>query len=177
MYGGSAFTLHNTLVEQEAKDENGDPITKEKAQEYYDTYFEAYAGVAEFIKNQKKYAHRHEKVFTLIGRKRRLPDINSNDHKMSSYCERLSVNSAIQGSGGDIMMMCQPKIDNDERLQEMNCRMILQVHDELVFVCPKKHEKEATAIIKHYMENALPKPLNVPLRVDSDFGESYASAK
>jgi len=63
MYGGGAFTLYNTLSDQDAVDENGDPVTKEKAQEYYDRYFEAYAGVAEFIRNQKKFAHRHEKVF------------------------------------------------------------------------------------------------------------------
>ena len=97
MYGGGAFTLFNTLSSEDAVDENGDPITKEKAQEYYDRYFEAYAGVAEFIKNQKKFAHRHEQVFSLIGRKRRLPDINSNDYKIVGYQERLSVNSAIQG--------------------------------------------------------------------------------
>ena len=130
MYGGGAFTLYNTLSDQDAVDENGDPVTKEKAQEYYDRYFEAYAGVAEFIKNQKKFAHRHEQVFTVIGRKRRLPDINSNDYKIVGYQERLSVNSCIQGSGGDIMMVCQPKIDNDPRLKELGCRMILQVHDK-----------------------------------------------
>jgi DNA polymerase-1 len=90
MYGGGAFTLFNTLSEQDALDENVEPITKEKAQEYYDMYFEAYAGVAEFIKNQKKFAHRHEMVYTLIGRKRRLPDINSGDPKMVGYQERLA---------------------------------------------------------------------------------------
>lgn len=132
MYGGGAFTLFNTLSNEDAVDENGDPITKEKAQEYYDRYFEAYAGVAEFIKNQKKFAHRHEQVFSLIGRKRRLPEINSNDYKIVGYQERLSVNSAIQGSGGDIMMLCQPKIDNDTRLQELGCSMRLQVHDRLI---------------------------------------------
>lgn len=177
MYGGGAFTLYNTLSDQEAVDENGDPVTKEKAQEYYDKYFETYAGVAEFIKNQKKFAHRHGMVFSLIGRKRRLPDINSNDYKLVGYQERLSVNSCIQGSGGDIMMMCQPKIDNNKRLKELGCTMRLQVHDELVFVCPEKNAEEAITIIKDLMENPLPKPLNIPLRVDSDTGKSYAEAK
>jgi DNA polymerase-1 len=177
MYGGSGVTLYNTLRDEEATDENGDPITKEKAQEYYDLYFEKYAGVAGFIKNQKKFAHKNECVYSLIGRKRRLPDINSSNFRMAGYQERLSVNSCIQGSGGDIMMMCQPKIDNDARLQEMNCRMILQVHDELVFVCPREHVEEAIKIIKNYMEHPLPKPLNVPLRADADWGQTYAEAK
>ena len=177
MYGGGAFTLYNTLSDQEAVDENGEPVTKEKAQEYYDLYFEKYAGVAEFIKNQKKFAHRHEMVFSVIGRKRRLPDINSSDYKISGYQERLSVNSCIQGSAGDLMMLCQPKIDRHPRLKELGCTMRLQVHDELVFVCPKEHSEEAIGIIKDLMENPLPKPLNIPLRVDADTGNSYAEAK
>lgn len=131
MYGGSAFTLYRTLAEEEAKDENGNLITKEKAQEYYDKYFEAYSGVAEFIKNQRKFAHKHEVVFTVIGRKRRLEGINSNDYKMMGYYERLAINAPIQGSGGDIMMMCQPKIENDKRLKELGCTMRLQVHDKV----------------------------------------------
>jgi DNA polymerase I-like protein with 3'-5' exonuclease and polymerase domains len=177
MYGGSAMTLYGTLKDEEATDENGDPVSKEKAQEYYDKYFDAYQGVANFIKNQKKFAHRNECVYSLIGRKRRLPEINSADFRMSAYQERLSVNSCIQGSGGDIMMMCQPKIDGNKRLLEMGCTMRLQVHDELVFNCPKEHVEEAIKIIKDLMEHPLPKPLNIPLRADADFGSSYAEAK
>lgn len=177
MYGGGASTLYNTLSGEGALDENGDPITKEKAQEYYDKYFEAYEGVADFIKTQKKFAHRYEMVYTIIGRKRRLPDINGKDFKTVAYLERLSVNACIQGSGADIMMMCQPKIDANERLKELGCTMRLQVHDELIFVCPDENVEEAIGIIKELMEHPLPKPLNIPLRVDSDFGKSYAEAK
>ena len=177
MYGGSAGTLFNTLDGEDAVDENGDPITKEKAQEYYDKYFEAYSGVADFIKNQKRFAHKHGCVYSVLGRKRRLHDINSHDYRTVAYQERLSVNSAIQGSGGDIMMMCQPKIENDPRLIEMGCTMRLQVHDEVVLNCPDEHLEEATKIVKNYMEHALPKELNIPLRVDSDTGKSYAEAK
>ena len=177
MYGGSPYTLYNSLSAEDAVDENGDPITEEKAKEYYEKYFEAYAGVAQFIRDQKKFAHKHEFVNTILGRKRRLPGINSNNKKDVSYCERLSVNSAIQGSGGDIMMMCQPKLDNHPRLLEMGCTMRLQVHDELIFVCPKEHLEEAVTIIKDIMEHPLPKPLNIPLRVDYDTGSTYAQAK
>jgi DNA polymerase-1 len=177
MYGGGAYTLYQTLKEQDATDENGDPITEEKAQEYYDKYFKAYEGVAEFIKNQKKFAHRNELVYSLIGRKRRLKNINGHDYKMTAYEERLAVNSAIQGSGGDIMMVVQPKIDEDADLIRMNCRMILQVHDELVFVCPRKYIQECARIICDYMAHPLPKPLNIPLKAEWDWGETYANAK
>lgn len=164
-------------MEEGALDENGDPITKAKAQEYYDLYFEAYNGVKGFIKDQKKYAHKHEMIYTLIGRKRRLPEINGKDYKTVSYLERLSVNSCIQGSGADLMMVVQPLIENDKRLKELGVSMRLQVHDELVFVCPKTSVEEAIPIIKNYMEHPLPQPLNIPLRVDSDYGATYAEAK
>lgn len=97
MYGGSASTLYNTLSKEGAVDENGEPITKEKAQEYYDKYFEAYSGVANFIKEQKKFAHKHGCVYTILGRKRRLHNINGKDFREVAYEERLAVNSAIQG--------------------------------------------------------------------------------
>lgn len=177
MYGGGAYTLYTTLTDEDAVDENGDPVTEAKAKEYYDKYFEAYSGVKEFIESQKTFAHKYEQVYSVIGRKRRLPDINSNDYKVKGYNERLSVNSPVQGSAGDLMMLCQPAIENDKRLQELNCRMVLQVHDELVFICPDANLEEATAIIKNYMEHPLPKPLNVPLRADYDNGKCYASAK
>lgn len=177
MYGGGAFTLFNKLDEEDALDENGDPITKEKAQEYYDMYFEAYAGVAEFILEQKHYAHAHEMVYSVIGRKRRLHDINSRDYKTVAYEERLSVNSPVQGSASDLMAVCQPVIDNNEELKALGCTMRLQVHDELVFVCKKENAEKAIVIIKDLMEHPLSKPLNIPLRVDAGFGETYAKAK
>lgn len=177
MYGGSAITLFNTLDAEDAVDEDGNPITKEKAQVYYDKYFEAYSGVAEFIKNQKRFAHKHGCVYTVLGRKRRLHNINSSDFRTVAYEERLSVNSAIQGSGGDIMMMCQPKIENDPRLKEIGCNMRLQVHDEVVLNCPDEHLEEAIKIVKNYMEHSLPRELNIPLRADYDTGKTYADAK
>jgi DNA polymerase-1 len=177
MYGGGATTLYDTLAEEDAVDENGDPITKAKAQEYYDMYFEAYKGVKSFIGDQKRYAHKHELIYTLIARKRRLPGINGKDYKTVSYLERLSVNGCIQGSGADIMMMCQPVIEFCDELAKLGCTMRLQVHDELVFNCPDKNIDKAIAIIKNFMEHPLPKELNVPLRADADSGKSYAEAK
>lgn len=177
MYGGSPNTLYEKLREEGALDEEGNPITKEKAREYYDKYFDAYQGVKKFINNQHKKGHKYEVIYTLIGRKRRLEGINGKDYRMIGYWERLSVNACIQGSGADIMIVAQPRIENNQRLKELNCSMILQVHDELVFNCPDENLEEAISIIKEIMEHPLPKPLNIPLRVDSDTGKSYAEAK
>ena len=105
--------------------------TKDMAQKLLDMYFEAFPGIANFMRKQKKFAHRNEYVMTVLGRKRRLPFINSNDHKMSSYAERLSLNAPIQGSAADIMINAQIKMANSDRLKELGCKMLLQIHDKL----------------------------------------------
>lgn len=177
MYGMGAQSLYRTLADQEATDEHGNPITKEKAQEYYDKYFETYSGVAQFIQNQKKFAHKNGYVLTICGRKRRLPAINSGDYKMEAYCERLSTNAPIQGSTADLMMLLQPKLEEHPKLKEYGCTMRMQIYDEIVFICKKKYVNEAIEIIKELAENPFPKPLNVPLKFEMDYGKTYAEAK
>jgi len=119
-------------------------------------------------------------VYTILGRKRRLPDINSSDGARSSYCERLAVNSAIQGTAGDITINAQIRVSKEERLKELGCKMLIQVHDELVFECPEYAVEEAIGIIKYDMEHPFgddPKKCVSYLRADSDFGLSYQDAK
>jgi len=189
MYGGGAFSLYNSL-----KDDRYNPIDlgdksyletyhvktgEDVAQIYIDKYFATYSGVAKFIKNQKRYAHRHGHVFTLLKRKRRLPDINSNDFKQVAYCERLAVNSAVQGSAADITMSAQNRVADDKWFEEHGIYMLIQVHDELVFECPEVYVEEAIKRIKHYMEHPFGDnvELNLPLRVDAGAGDSYQRAK
>lgn len=190
MYGGGAGKLYESL-----KSDHYSPLDLgakeyldmykckngvEVAQVFIDRYFESYKGVAKFISGQKKYAHRNHCVYTILGRKRRLPDINSHDRKVSSYCERLAVNSAIQGTAGDITINAQIRVDADERLKELGCNMMIQVHDELVFECPEENLEEAIPIIKEYMEHPFgdSESRQVPfLRADYDTGNSYQDAK
>ena len=190
MYGGGAKLLYENLksdhyspLDLGAKEyletyhcKNGVQV----AQAFIDKYFDSYSGVAKFIRDQKKFAHRNKCVYTILGRKRRLPDINSPDMGVSSYCERLSVNSAIQGTAGDITISAQNRVDLDERLKELRCNMMIQVHDELVFECPEEHLEEAIPIIKYYMEHPFgdSEDRKVPyLRADYDTGDSYQDAK
>lgn len=189
MYGGSAPTLYNNL-----KGDHYNPIDlgdkkylemyhvkngKDVAQIYIDKYFTSYAGVSTFIKNQRRYAHRHEYVYTLLKRKRRLPNINSYSPKDVSYCERLAVNACIQGSAADLTMSAQNRVFADHWYEEHGVHMILQVHDELVFDCPEKYVDECIERTKHYMEHAFGDnvSLNLPMRADADFGDSYQEAK
>ena len=189
MYGGGAFTLYNNL-----KSDQYNPIDlgdkhyldlyhvkkgEDVAQIYIDKYFSTYSGVAQFIKDQKRYAHRHGYVYTLLKRKRRLPEINGHDYKQVAYCERLAVNSAIQGSAADITSSAQNRCSADPWFKEHGCVMILQVHDELVFEAPEEYAEECANKICHYMSNCFGDnvKLNLPLTVSSDVGASYQDAK
>ena len=190
MYGGGASLLYNNL-----KSDHYSPLDLgdkeyleqyqckngvEVAQAFIDKYFQSYSGVAQFIKSQKKFAHRHGYVYTVLGRKRRLPDINSSDGAVSSYQERLSVNSAIQGTAGDITINAQIRISKERELDKLGVKMLIQVHDELVFECPEENLERAIEIIKHDMEHPFgddPRKDVKYLRADFDFGDSYQEAK
>ena len=190
MYGGGATLLYENLRSDHYSPlDLGDKEYLEQyhckngaqvAQAFIDKYFESYSGVAKFIQSQKKYAHRNKFVYTILGRKRRLPDINSSDMKVSSYCERLAVNSAIQGTAGDITINAQIRVADEERLRELGAKMLIQVHDELVFECPEENCEEAITIIKHLMEHPFgedPRKQVKYLRADYDLGDSYQDAK
>lgn len=193
IYGGSAPTLYNNL-----KDNPLDPIDLgdeehlseyaeygvrdgvDVAQVYIDKYFTAYKGVAKFIRDQHRFAHKHGYVKTLLQRKRRLPDINSHDRKMVSYCERLSVNATIQGSAADITSSAQNRIDQDPWFEEHGCLMLVQVHDELVFECPSEFVEEAIKKIQYHMRYPFGEDkgdLDPIMLSEADYGSSYADAK
>lgn len=142
MYGGGAPTLYDTL-----KNDPYSPIDLgekhyleqyhckdgvEVAQVYIDKYFKSYSGVADFMKKQRRFAHKYGFVYTILKRKRRLPDINSHDMRKMSYCERLAVNSAIQGTAADLTMNAQNRMMNDPWFNEHRAYMMVQVHDRLV---------------------------------------------
>ena len=189
MYGGSAPTLY----EQLRGDHNhpvdlGDKEYLEQykvrkgvdvAQIYIDKYFATYSGVAKFIRNQKRYAHKYGYVYTLLKRKRRLPDINSGDYKTQAYCERLSVNSAVQGSAADLTMSAQNRVSADPWFNEHRAYMLLQVHDELVFECPEEYVEDCIKLVQKYMSHPFGDKveLNLPMRADADSGDSYQEAK
>ena len=189
MYGGGAQLLYENL-----KGDHYSPVDlgskeyleqyncrsgKEVAQKYIDKYFDSYSGVAKFISGQKKFAHKYGYVRTVLGRKRRLPDINSRDMAKSSYCERLSVNSAIQGTAGDITISAQLRVASEERLKEMLCYMLIQIHDEIVLEVPEEYAEEAVKIIKHDMEYPFgDNSRNIDfLRADYDIADNYQEAK
>jgi DNA polymerase I-like protein with 3'-5' exonuclease and polymerase domains len=189
MYGGGANRLYESLLEdrdapidlgsREYTSLYGVRTGKEVAQAYIDRYFASYSGVAAFIRNQKKFAHRHGFVYTVLKRKKRLGAINGHDHEQAAYCERLAVNAAIQGTAADITINAQNRIGADPWFAAHGCNMLMQVHDELVFECPEKYEKEAIRRIRRYMEHPFGDSveLNLPLVADAGSGMNYWEAK
>ena len=189
MYGGGAFTLYNNLKEDPYSpidlgdknylDQYHVKTGEDVAQIYIDKYFSTYSGVAEFIKQQKRYAHKHGYVYTLLRRKRRLPDIRSRDFKQVAYCERLAVNAAVQGSAADITSSAQNRVNDDPWYKEHGVFMLIQIHDELVFECPEKYVDECIRRTKAYMEHPFGDniELNLAMRADFDSGNSYQEAK
>jgi DNA polymerase-1 len=173
-YGGTAFSVSRTLG-----------IEKEEAQKLIDKYFEGFSGIRDWQAEQKRFGKKHRYVLTGIGRKRHLTGIHSNNMKLQSYYERVACNAPIQGFAADTISIAQVEIFNDRKLDLLGVKMLLQIHDELVFVIPKKYKNLACSIIKEHMENALARyldkigkePLILPLPVAYDVGMDYAEAK
>lgn len=182
MYGGSALTLYDSLKESGVDMDSKEVCSAEKvkngkelAQKYYDKYFETYKGVAKYIRSQKKVARQYAYVETLVGRRRDIPEMRSSNIRDVSYGERLSVNSVIQGSGADLMINSQLRIAANDRLKELQCKMLVQIHDELLFSCPEENCEEAIDIISDIMKHPLGHDveLNIPLNVGAGHSPSY----
>ena len=192
IYGGSASALYDSLkYDRSAPIDLGDKehLAKYKkfgvkngvdvAQVYIDKYFDSYKGVAQMIRENKKFARKHGFVYTIIKRKRRLEGINSSDNKIRSYCERLATNARVQGTASDIVSSAQVRLENDPWFEEHRCHMLVQVHDEVVYECPEEYVEEAKERIKAIMAKPFGEnvSLKVELKADSDSGDSYNEAK
>ena len=163
VYGLSPFGLSQNI---------GVPV--EEARRFIDGYFERYAGVRAYIDRTLAEAREKGYVETLRGRRRPIPDINHSNHNLRGFAERTAVNTTVQGSAADIIK--QAMIDIHPRLigEGFKSRMIIQVHDELVFEGPPKEMKKLAALVKEKMEGAA--KLSVPLDVETHTGDNWDEA-
>ncbi len=145
-------------------------IPRKEAGRFIDAYFERYEGVAKFMEATLAEAKRTDRVRTLLGRIRILPDLHNSDHMRRSYAERIAQNTPIQGTAADILKLAMVKLR--EPVVE-GARMILTVHDELTFEVPEASVEEASKRIREAMENVV--KLDVPLEVDVAWGSSWAA--
>jgi len=163
IYGISAFGLSETLN-----------IDRRDAEKYIRQYFERHPGVKEYINNILAEAKEKGYVTTLFGRKRPLPELNSHNRNIQQQGERLAVNSPIQGAAADIIKIAMIQIRQSLHIQRIRAKMILQVHDELLFEVPESELKAVLEIVKKNMEEAV--SLSVPLKVDIGYGKNWAEA-
>lgn len=163
VYGMSAFRLGRDLE-----------IGTRKAQEFIDAYFSRFSGVKRFIDATVSEAKDKGVVTTMMGRRRRLPELAASDRATQSFGERLAVNTPIQGSAADIIKIAMIRLHRRIREASLPMTMILQVHDELVFEVDREAVPDMTPIVKEVMENVV--EMRVPLVVESSTGENWAEA-
>jgi DNA polymerase-1 len=149
-------------------------ISVDEAKGFIEEYFDKYPGVRDFIDESIERARENGYAETLLGRKRPLPDIGSGDGRVRSFSERIAVNMPIQGTAADMIKIAMIDIDREIAKRGLAGRMILQVHDELVFEVPADESKEMTRIVRKLMESAI--ELDVPLVVDIRTGSNWLEA-
>ena len=162
IYGMSAFRLSNELG-----------ISRTQAQEFITSYFTEYASIQRFISETIQEAHEKCRVSTIFGRSRFIPTINNANKNDQAAAERIAVNTPIQGSAADIVKMAMLKVNTALRTNPTGAKMLLQVHDELIFECPDNQEAidNTLKLIKENMENAV--KLSIPLRVSIEYGKNW----
>ena len=163
IYGQGAFGLADNLN-----------IPRAEAKQLIDNYFAQYTSIKTYMDNEINFAKEHGYVQTLLGRKRWLKDINSSNATVRSFAERNAINAPIQGSAADMIKVAMINIHNELKQMNIKSRMILQVHDELVFDVYKPELDLIKPIIEKHMKNAL--PLNVPVEVGMGVGSNWLEA-
>ncbi len=167
IYGISAFGLANQLG-----------ISRTEAKDYIDTYFARFPGIRDYMEETKQKARDMGYVETIFGRKIHYPDIKSKNPNMKAFQERAAINAPIQGSAADIIRRAMIRMDDALLEAGSSARMLLQVHDELIFEVPEAEVDSTIKVVRDIMENA-PMPalqLSVPLRVDAEAAKNWDEA-
>jgi DNA polymerase-1 len=162
VYGQTPFGLAQSLG-----------IDQKEAERYIHAYFERYAGVRKFIDSTIAEVRRTGISVNLYGRRRPIPDMQSKNFAARSFAERTAVNTPLQGTAADLIKLAMIRIDG--KLRGMQARMLLQVHDELIFEAPPEEVDRVRALVKSEMENV--RKLDVPLLVEVGVGDNWRDAK
>jgi len=160
MYGLSAFGLSKQVG-----------IDPGEAKRFIEAYFETYSGILEFKNRTIEQARRDGKVATLFGRVRPIPDIHSKNFNLRGFAERTAVNTPLQGTAADLIKIAMIRIDAELRERKLRSRMLLQVHDELVFEVPEGEVETMKRLVTEQMEHV--HELKVPLKVEAGTGPNW----
>ena len=164
IYGISSYGLAENLG-----------IRVAEAKEFMDKYNATYPGIIEYMDNVKKEAYKNGYVKTLFNRKRIIPELQSKNHAVRASGERMALNTPIQGTSADIIKKAMIEVFDAFKKENLKSKMILQVHDELVFDCRRDELDKVIEIVTNIMENTY--KLNVPLKVDVNYGDNWYLAK
>ncbi len=164
IYGASAFSLAKELE-----------ASNSEAQSFIDVYYAKYPKVHEFLENKVREAQQKGCSETLFGRKRQVPELQQKDHFAQQAGRRIALNTPIQGTAADLMKKAMIVIWQEIQRQKLKSKMILQVHDELVFEVPDEEKDILEPLVREKMEKVY--PLKVPLKVHLEWGVNWAEAK
>lgn len=165
VYGQSAFGLAENLK-----------ISRGEAKEIIDNYKKEFSGIQHYMDETIAFCKTNGYVQTLMGRKRWLKDINSANFTVRGFAERNAINSPIQGSAADMIKLAMIAIDIELKKSGLHSKMLLQVHDELVFDAPHEEVEALKPLIIRCMENAMPLPNNVPVVAEIGWGKNWLEA-
>ena len=163
IYGISAFGLARQLS-----------ISRGEASDYIQAYFEKYPGIRDFMEHAKETAREKGYVTTLYGRKCFVPGINDKNPNRRNFMERAAINAPIQGGAADIIKRAMIQLPRALKTSKLSAKMLLQVHDELIFDVPKKELEDTVEVVKNIMERAA--DLSVPIVVDTGHGKNWDEA-
>ncbi len=163
VYGISAFGLSERLN-----------IPRREAADIINAYFSQYPGIKQYMEKTIAFAREHGYVETIMGRRRHLRDINSGNAVVRGFAERNAINAPIQGSSADMIKIAMIRIYDEFNRLNLKSKMILQVHDELVFDVHRQEVEIVKPVIREMMVNAI--PLSVPVEVDMNVGENWLEA-
>jgi DNA polymerase-1 len=165
IYGQGAFGLADNLG-----------ISRSEAKEIIDNYKKQFPGIQKYMDDTINFAREHGYVQTLMGRKRWLRDINSANFTVRGFAERNAINSPIQGTAADMIKLAMQKVHTAMIKEKMQSKMLLQVHDELVFDALKSEAKELKPLIIECMQSAMKLPNAVPVTADCGEGKNWLEA-
>lgn len=165
IYGQGAFGLADNLG-----------ISRTEAKEIIENYKKQFSGIQSYMDKTINFAREHGYVETLMGRKRWLRDINSSNFTVRGFAERNAINSPIQGTAADMIKLAMRKVHDAMKKEKMHSRMIMQVHDELVFDALKTEVNELKPLILECMQQALPLPSGVPVIAECGEGSNWLEA-
>ncbi|MEB7762872.1 DNA polymerase I [Staphylococcus pseudoxylosus] len=150
-------------------------ITRKQAKQFIDDYLDSFPGVKQYMEDIVKDCKAQGYVETLLHRRRYIPDITSRNFNLRGFAERTAMNTPIQGSAADIIKLAMVNFDKEIKHTDFHAKLLLQVHDELIFELPKDEVEAFSKFIEEIMDNAL--ELDVPLKVESSYGATWYDAK